>query len=160
MNVALRTYVDVKPVVTIVASMDLHVMGGGYYLRGATIAYNAVFRGGYYSRGATKQRECLFEEICYLFEYLPREMMRLLSVGAAWRVGSSAVYSTVLQIDFSHLTIPFSHALKAWPKMSMIIVFFGESVYMKYKQGCLCKHTSFISPLEGSVVYTQSGISC
>ena len=33
-KVMLRTYVDVKPIVMIVASMDLHVMGGGYYLRG------------------------------------------------------------------------------------------------------------------------------
>ena len=61
----MRTCVDVKPVLTIVASMDLHAMGGGYYSRGATVAYNAVFQGGNYSRGATKQRGHLFEEIRY-----------------------------------------------------------------------------------------------
>ena len=46
MNVTLRTYVDVKPVVTIVASMDLHAMGR-----------RLLFE------GATKQRGRLFEEI-------------------------------------------------------------------------------------------------
>ena len=37
-------YVNVKPVVKTVAIMELHAMGGGYYSRGATIVYNAVFR--------------------------------------------------------------------------------------------------------------------
>ena len=50
--VTLRVYGDVKPAVTIAASMDRHAMGEAtYYSRGAIIAYNAVFRGGYYSRG-------------------------------------------------------------------------------------------------------------
>ena len=55
-NVTLRTCVDVKPVVTIGASMDLHAIGGGYYLRRATIAYNTVFQGGYYSRGLLNKK--------------------------------------------------------------------------------------------------------
>ena len=45
----MSTYVNAKPVVLIVVSTDLHVMGG-LLLRGATIAYNAIFGGGYYSR--------------------------------------------------------------------------------------------------------------
>ena len=46
-------YVDIKPVVTIGASMDLHCTCYGRRLlfEGVTIVYNAVFRGGYYSRG-------------------------------------------------------------------------------------------------------------
>ena len=70
-------YINVKPVVLIVVSMDLHVhveLYGVHALReatctilgGATIAFNAVFRGGYYSRDATKQRRRLFEEIQYV----------------------------------------------------------------------------------------------
>ena len=62
-NIILRTYIDPKPVVTIVVSMDLHAIGGGYYSRGTTIAYSAVFRGGYYLSEATKQRGRLFKEI-------------------------------------------------------------------------------------------------
>ena len=51
-------YVDVKPVVAIAARMDLHAMGVGYYSRGrgATIAYNAVFRRDSCMRGAPTQR--------------------------------------------------------------------------------------------------------
>ena len=66
MNVTLRTYVDVKAVVTIVASMDLHAMGRGYYSRGLLLHIMLYLGGGYYSRRATKQRGCLFEEIRYM----------------------------------------------------------------------------------------------
>ena len=52
-SVASRKFIIIKPVLTIVVSMDLHAMQGGYYSRGATIAHNAVIRRGYYSRGAT-----------------------------------------------------------------------------------------------------------
>ena len=53
MNVTLRMYVDVKSVLTIAASIDLHAMGG-----------RLLFEG--YSRRATKQRGHLFEEIRYM----------------------------------------------------------------------------------------------
>ena len=70
----MQTYVDIKPVVTIVASMD--ATGGDYYSRGATVAYNAVFRGGYYSRGLLNKGASIqgntislvgleFELLCY-----------------------------------------------------------------------------------------------
>ena len=71
-------YVDVKPVVTIVARMDIHAMGGGYSSRGVTIAYNAVFWGGYYSRGATKQRGRLFKEIRYTTHAFTQDSFKLL----------------------------------------------------------------------------------
>ena len=61
-------------------------MGGGYYLRGATIVYKAVLRGGYYSRGATKHRGCLFEEIRYMcvcvhFEIMGASVVKLVKFG-------------------------------------------------------------------------------
>ena len=74
MNVTLCMYVDVKPVVTIAASMDLHAMGGGYYLTGGTIAYNAVFWRGYYSRGL------LNEGNIYLRKYSMCIHLRLINV--------------------------------------------------------------------------------
>ena len=71
-------YVDVKPVVKIVVSMDLHAMGGGYYLRGATIVYKCCILGGYFE-GTTKQSGHLFEEGRY-DTYLST-CMGLLSLG-------------------------------------------------------------------------------
>ena len=56
-NAILHTYGNVKPVVTIVASMDQRAMKEATIQGGeeATIAYNAVFRRDYY---------CIFGMLC------------------------------------------------------------------------------------------------
>ena len=55
-NFTLRTYVNVKAVVTIGVSMDLHAMGGGYYSRGLLLYVmlyfrEATIRGGLLNKG-------------------------------------------------------------------------------------------------------------
>ena len=62
MNVTLRTYVDVKAVVTIVASMDLHAMGRGSYSRGLLLHImlylgEATIRGVLLNKGGVCSRK-------------------------------------------------------------------------------------------------------
>ena len=64
MNITSHMYVNVKPVVTIVARMDLHAMGGAT-IRGGLLLHIMLYLGEVTIRGATKHRGRLFEEVRY-----------------------------------------------------------------------------------------------
>ena len=71
----LRTYVDVKPVVMIGASVDLHTCYGGRLLfEGGLLLYIRLYFGeAIIPGGATKQRGRLFKEIRYASELERRQ---------------------------------------------------------------------------------------
>ena len=91
MNVTLRTYVDVKPVVTIVVGMDLHAMGEGYYLKWLLLHIMLYFkeatctiRGGLLNKGAIYLRKY---GSCYLQFFTRVQLHGQLLLKTQWEPG-------------------------------------------------------------------------